>query len=75
MAPKSAKNKKAETPRRQDESPKPSCSVEEYPVILLREVAGGVTRRVMQGQNHQIPKTILMGTIEQPLSERSQLGR
>ncbi|KAF3650799.1 hypothetical protein FXO38_16966 [Capsicum annuum] len=72
MAPKYAMRKKVDTVRRQDESPDPSGSVEEYLVALLREVVDGV--RVTRGHKYKIVKTILMVMMVQLQPEKSQWG-
>lgn len=58
MAPKYA-NKKIDTSRRHDESPEPSGSIEEYPLLKLRAATVRVTHRVTRGQVCQAAKTII----------------
>lgn len=49
MAPKAARNKKAETSRRQDKSPELSGSVDEYLIARLRDAVDRVNHKVTEG--------------------------
>lgn len=58
MAPKDMNNKVFAL-RRQDESPEPIGSVEEYPIAQLKAAVVGVTHRVTREKVYQVAKTII----------------
>lgn len=73
MAPKDTK-KKVIASKRQDESPNPSVSVEEYPITHIRVVVIGMTPQVTRGHVYKVAETIILYTIGVKIPQDSQWG-